>query len=80
MPAKAAAYEDPGLTEQFPADLLALYQDSIDSAGPRPASPFWSTIVNGILAEWHPADGVTESTPEQSNDFVQDVLNGEALT
>jgi len=80
MPAKSNAYEDPGLTEQFPADLLALYQDSIDSAGPRPASPFWSTIVNAILAEWHPADGVTENTPEQSNDFVQDVLNGEALT
>ena len=80
MPAKSAAYEDPGLTEQFPADLLALFQESIDAAGPRPPSPFWSTIVNAILAEWHPADGVSDSTPAQSSDFVQDVLNGEALT
>ena len=56
MPAKAAAYDDPGLIEQFPADLLALYQESIESAGPRPASPLWSTIVNAILAEWHPPE------------------------
>jgi trehalose/maltose transport system substrate-binding protein len=81
MPARADAYEDPGLTEQFPADLLTLFRESIDAAGPRPASPFWSTIVNAMLAEWHPADSVDpESTPESSSDFVADVLDGEALT
>ncbi|MGH3385770.1 MAG: extracellular solute-binding protein [Nocardioidaceae bacterium] len=80
MPAREGAYEDPGLTEQFPEDLLTLFQDSIDSAGPRPASPYWSTIVNATLSEWHPASSVSpESTPEDSASFITEALHGEAL-
>ena len=56
MPAREAAYEDPKLKEQFPADLLTLWRTSIDSAGPRPASAYWATIVNATLAQWHPAE------------------------
>ena len=64
MPARQAAYHDPELREQFPADLLELWQSSIDTAGPRPASPYWSTIVNATLSRWHPADSVDpDSTP-----------------
>lgn len=80
MPARAAAYQDATLREQFPADLLQLWQDSIDSGGPRPASPYWATIVNATLNRWHPADGVNpESTPGASASFIEDALKGKVL-
>ncbi len=80
MPARQAAYRDPKLREQFPADLLALWQSSIETAGPRPASPYWSTIVNAILSRWHPANSVDpDSTPEASASFIEDALQGKVL-
>ncbi len=80
MPARQAAYEDPALTEQFPADLLQLYQDSMDTAGPRPASPYWSTVVDATLSQWHPADSVDPaSTPEDSASLIDKALQGDAL-
>ena len=80
MPAKEAAYEDPGLRDQFPADLLDLFRTSIDSAGPRPPSPYWATVVNAVLSRWHPASSVDpQTTPESSAEFIQGALSGEAL-
>jgi multiple sugar transport system substrate-binding protein len=80
MPAREAAYEDAKLRKQFPADLLALWRTSIDSAGPRPASPYWATIVNATLARWHPASSVNpDSTPESSASFIEQALQGEVL-
>jgi trehalose/maltose transport system substrate-binding protein len=80
MPARQAAYQDPKLREQFPADLLALWQSSIETAGPRPASPYWSTIVNATLSRWHPANSVNpDSTPEGSASFIEDALQGKVL-
>lgn len=81
MPALEAAYDAPTLTERFPRDLLALYRESIADAGPRPATPYWATIVNAILSHWHPPDAVDPATtPEDSGRFVRDVLRGDALT
>jgi multiple sugar transport system substrate-binding protein len=80
MPARQAGYRDPELRRQFPADLLELWQSSIDTGGPRPASPYWSTIVNATLNRWHPADGVDpESTPQSSASFIEDALQGKVL-
>ncbi len=80
MPARQAAYQDPELREQFPADLLALWQSSIETAGPRPASPYWSTIVNATLGRWHPANSVRpDSTPEASASFIEKALQGKVL-
>lgn len=80
MPAREGAYEDAGLQEQFPADLLELFRESIDSAGPRPPTAYWATIVNATLNEWHPAAGVNpDSTPKASAEFIDEALHGEAL-
>jgi multiple sugar transport system substrate-binding protein len=79
MPARTAAYEDSGLREQFPADLLELFRTSIDEAGPRPASAYWATIVNATLNKWHPADSVTDSTPDRSATFIEQALQGKVL-
>ncbi|HET6631046.1 MAG TPA: extracellular solute-binding protein [Woeseiaceae bacterium] len=81
MPAREAAYDAPGLTSRFPADLLSLYRESIQEAGPRPATPYWATIVNAILSRWHPPRSVDpDTTPEQSEQFVRSVLRGDSLT
>ncbi len=80
MPANEEAYAAPELTEAFPADLLALYRDSIDTAGPRPPTPYWSSIVLGVLNQWHPADSVNpQTTPQDSAAFIQNVLDGKSL-
>ena len=80
MPARKAAYDDAELRKQFPADLLELWQQSIDTGGPRPPSPYWATIVNATLNKWHPADSVNpDSTPESSANFIEDALQGKVL-
>ena len=79
MPARQAAYEDAELREQFPADLLELWQSSIETAGPRPPSPYWATIVNATLGRWHPASSVNDATPERSAQFIEDALQGKVL-
>jgi len=81
MPARESAYESAELNEQFPQDLLELWRESIETAGPRPATPYWSTVVNAMLGGWHPAASVDpESTPAGSDEFVADVLSGDALS
>lgn len=79
MPARTAAYEDAGLQEQFPADLLDLFRTSIDEAGPRPPSAYWATIVNATLDRWHPADSVDDGTPADSASLIHDALRGNVL-
>ncbi|MGH3458020.1 extracellular solute-binding protein [Aeromicrobium sp.] len=79
MPASEAAYDDPELRKQFPEELLTLWLDSIDTAGPRPPSPYWGTIVNAVLNNWHPADEVGENTPKENATFIENVLSGDAL-
>lgn len=79
MPAREGAYDDPALLKQFPADLLALWLDSIETAGPRPPSPYWGTIVNSVLNKWHPASSVNDGTPQETATFIEKVLSGNAL-
>ena len=79
MPAREAAYQDAGLKKQFPEELLTLWLNSIDTAGPRPPSPYWGTIVGAVLNNWHPASSVGEGTPKRSATFIQNVLSGDAL-
>jgi multiple sugar transport system substrate-binding protein len=79
MPASPAAYDDPALKKAYPADLLALFQQSIDAAGPRPLSPYWSDISSALQSTWHPPDSVSQSTPQESASFITDVLNGDTL-
>lgn len=79
MPATEEGYDSPKLKEIYPEDALTLYRQSIDEGGPRPATQYWGTIVNAILNKWHPQDGVTEQTADESGPFLRDVLNGDSL-
>ena len=71
-----AGYDYPKLKEQYPADLLELFQASVDAAAPRTVSPYWSDVSGSIQNIWHPPRGVDTDTPERSSVFIEDVLKG----
>lgn len=79
MPSSEAGYDEPKVQELFPGDLLELFQESLEAAAPRTASPYWSDISGGIQSTWHPPSGVDEQTPGQAKQFIEDVLQGRSL-
>jgi multiple sugar transport system substrate-binding protein len=79
MPSSPAGYDYPAIKEAYPADLIALFQESVDAAAPRSVTPYWSDISSGILSTWHSPTGVDNSTPQQSATFIENVLQGDAL-
>ena len=79
MPSSAAGYDQPKVKELFPPELIALFQESLDAAAPRTVSPYWSDISSAIQSTWHPPSSVDQDTPEQSKNFIEDILNGGSL-
>ncbi len=81
MPASKAGYEanDNALQKTYPADLLELFQESLDAAAPRTVTPYWSDISGGLQSTWHPPAGVDSSTPAESQTFIDNVLHGRSL-
>ncbi len=79
MPASAAGYDYPALQEKYPADLLQLFQDSVEAAAPRTATPYWSDISSSIQSTWHSPGSVDQNTPEKSATFIDEILHGEKL-
>ncbi|MDN5852519.1 MAG: extracellular solute-binding protein [Actinomycetia bacterium] len=79
MPASPAAYADADIKEKYPPELLQAFQDSLKAAGPRPVSPYWSDISSAIQSSWHPPASVSSQTPADTADYIQQVLDGEAL-
>jgi multiple sugar transport system substrate-binding protein len=79
MPASAAGYDYPALAEIYPQPLLDLFQQSLDVAAPRTVTPYWSDISGAIQASWHPTDAVDNQTPPDSQQFIEDVLQGGSL-
>lgn len=76
MPASTQGYDYPKLKESFPADLLELFQTSVDRAAPRTVTPYWSDVSGSIQNIWHPPRSVNGDTPERSQVFIEDVLKG----
>jgi multiple sugar transport system substrate-binding protein len=79
MPALSAAYDAPALKKVYPTALLSAFRSSLNVAGPRPISPYWSDISGAVQSTWHPATSVSPSTPPTSASFISDVLHGKAL-
>jgi multiple sugar transport system substrate-binding protein len=76
--ARSAAYNDPELRQAYPmADLI---RDSIDSAGPRPVTPYYGDVSTSVQRTWHPESGVrSPDTPEKTDTYMGEVLSGERL-
>jgi multiple sugar transport system substrate-binding protein len=80
MPARQSVYDSAELKDAYPADLLTLWAESIDSGGPRPKSAFYSQISSAIQSRWHSPRSVDpDATPRRSADFLTAILRGEAL-
>ena len=79
MPSSPAGYDYPPLAELYDAQLLALFQESLERAAPRTVSPYWSDMSGAILSTWHPPSGVDDQTPDESATFMEEVLQGESL-
>lgn len=76
--ARAAVFDDAEVREAFPmADLI---RDSIDTAGPRPRSAYYNDVSGATVREFHPpADVDPDSTPEQADDLIHNVLQDRQL-
>ena len=73
----AASYDDPGIRAKYAnADLI---RESIADGGPRPLTPFYTDIAGAITQTWHPPASVNAQTPEETDQFMADVLAGRRL-
>jgi multiple sugar transport system substrate-binding protein len=79
MPASTKGYEYDALQKSFPADLLELFQQSVDAAAPRTVTPYWSDVSGSIQNIWHPPRSVDKDTAKRSTTFIEDVLKGSDL-
>ncbi len=80
MPATQSGYDAPRLADAYPPDLLELFRTSVDEGGPRPKSAFYATVSGAIQATWHsPTEVDPRSTPAESEEYLQAVLEGKAL-
>ena len=80
MPSTNSAYDEVSASGDFPEDLIELYRTSVDEGGPRPKSAFYALISGAIQARWHSPTSVDpDSTPQESSDYLKDVLEGKAL-
>jgi multiple sugar transport system substrate-binding protein len=80
MPSRQSVYDSAELKEAYPADLLELFSESVDTGGPRPKSAFYSQISSAIQSRWHSPNSVSpNSTPKKSADFLTAILEGKAL-
>jgi multiple sugar transport system substrate-binding protein len=73
----SSAYEDKTVQEAYP--MYEAIRESLDDAAPRPQTPYYNEISSGIQQEWTPIHEVTESTPANSQEFIESVLKGESL-
>jgi multiple sugar transport system substrate-binding protein len=76
--ARAAVFDDPEVRDAFPmADLI---RDSINTAGPRPRSAYYSDVSAATVREFHPPDSVDpDSTPANADDLIRNVLQDRQL-
>ena len=79
MPSRESVYDSAALKDAYPAELLTLWRESVDSGGPRPKSAFYSQISSAVQARWHSPNSVDADTPAESASFLEAVLSGKAL-
>lgn len=76
-PSSAKAFDDPAARKAFPmADTI---RTSLDDAKPRAQTPYYNEISTAIQQHWTPPSEVTEDTPRETTEFIQEVLKGDAL-
>ncbi|WP_022873164.1 extracellular solute-binding protein [Nesterenkonia alba] len=77
-PSSDSAYADDRFEDEFP--MAEDIREAIDNAAPRPQTPFYNEVSEGIQSRFTPISGIDpETTGEQTDTFIQQVLRGERL-
>ena len=80
MPSTNSAYDEVAASGDYPEDLIELFRTSVDEGGPRPKSAFYAMISSAVQARWHsPVSVDPDTTPQESAEYLQDILEGKAL-
>jgi trehalose/maltose transport system substrate-binding protein len=76
--ARGAVYDDPAVRKVFPmADLI---RDSIDSAAPRPRTPYYTDVSAAVVRVFHPPSSIDPNrTPAAATKLIVDVLHDRVL-
>ncbi|MDX6287591.1 MAG: trehalose/maltose transport system substrate-binding protein [Frankiales bacterium] len=76
--ARGAVYDDPDVIKLFP--MAALIRSSIDAAGPRPITPYYSDVSTSVQREWYPPSSVNpDRTPAKTAALIPKVLKDKVL-
>jgi multiple sugar transport system substrate-binding protein len=76
--AMGTVYDDPAVQKVFP--MASVIRDSINAAGPRGPSPFYTDISGSIQQTWSPPSSVNpNSSPAAASALIKKVLKGKAL-
>jgi multiple sugar transport system substrate-binding protein len=75
---KRSVFSDPEVVATFPmAEAIAT---SLDHAAPRPQTPYYSEVSQGLQNTWHPPSDVDpNTTPEEATELITGVLRKERL-
>lgn len=76
--ARRAVYDDPEVRRVFPmADLV---RESIESASPRPLTPYYTDVSAAVVRMFHPPASVNpQRTPAAASRLIVDVLHDRVL-
>jgi multiple sugar transport system substrate-binding protein len=76
--ANGTVYDDPDIQKQFP--MASLMRDSINSAGPRPVTPYYGDVSSAIQRTWHPEGSINpKSAPGAASTLIKAVLHDRRL-
>jgi multiple sugar transport system substrate-binding protein len=76
--ANGTVYDSADIKKQFP--MAELIRDSINSAGPRPVTPYYGDVSAAVQRDWHPQTALNLSrTPKDSAKLISDVLHDRRL-
>ncbi|GAA2657600.1 extracellular solute-binding protein [Paractinoplanes durhamensis] len=76
--ALSSVFDDPKIREMFPmADQI---REGMDTATPRPVSPYYGDVTGSIQTAFHPPDALNpQTTPREANSLLEDVLSNKRL-
>jgi multiple sugar transport system substrate-binding protein len=76
--ARASAYDDPAVLEEFP--MAPEIRESLERAAPRPQTQYYSEVTSSLQRVYHPPSSVDpERTGQEASELIKAVLRKEQL-
>jgi multiple sugar transport system substrate-binding protein len=75
---KRSVYSDPEVLEAFP--MAPAIQQSLEAAAPRPQTPYYNEVSQGLQRVWSPPSAVNPDTsPQEATELITGVLQKKEL-